>query len=143
VSRSAGIPTGWEVMLDLIRKVAVLESAACEPDPEKWYAERYGEDPNYPSLLDRLAPTSALRQQLLWAYFEPTDEEREEGKKVPTRAHHAIASLVRSGGLRVIITTNFDRLIETALEAGGITPTIISSPDDVDGATPIVHPVAP
>jgi hypothetical protein len=29
------------------------------------------------------------------------------------------------------------------LEAGGITPTIISSPDDVDGATPIVHPVAP
>jgi hypothetical protein len=34
-SRSAEIPTGWEVMLDLIRKVAALENADCEPDPEK------------------------------------------------------------------------------------------------------------
>jgi SIR2-like domain len=112
---------------------------ACERDPEKWYSEHYGEEPNYSSLLDRLAPTPALRQQLLRSYFEPTEDQRDEGKKLPTRAHHAIASLVRSGALRVIITTNFDRLIETALEAGGITPTIISSPDDVDGATPIVH----
>jgi hypothetical protein len=76
---------------------------------------------------------------LLGSYFEPTEEEREEGKKIPTRAYQAIASLVRSGAIRVIITTNFDRLIETALEAEGITPTIVSSPDDVDGATPIVH----
>jgi SIR2-like domain len=139
VSRSAEIPTGWEVMLELIRKVAALESADCEPDPEKWYAECHGEEPNYSSLLDRLAPTPALRQQLLRSYFEPTEDERDQGKKLPTRAHHAITSLVRSGALRVIITINFDRLIETALEAGGITPTIISSPDDVDGATPIVH----
>src|SRR5437879_2506745 len=29
VSRAAGIPTGWEVVLDLIRKVAKLEGEDC------------------------------------------------------------------------------------------------------------------
>src|SRR4051812_17947920 len=32
VSRSARIPTGWEVVLDLIGKVAALSDEACHPD---------------------------------------------------------------------------------------------------------------
>jgi hypothetical protein len=139
VSRASGIPTGWEVVLDLIRRVAALEGEDCDPDPEAWYVQRYDDQPDYSSLLDRLAPTPALRQQQLRAYFEPTEQEREQGRKVPTAAHHAIAKLVRRGAFRVIITTNFDRLVEAALEAEGIIPTVISSSDDVKGATPIVH----
>ncbi len=42
VSRSAGIPTGWEVVLDLIRRLAAIESEDCEPDPEAWYKGKYG-----------------------------------------------------------------------------------------------------
>lgn len=72
-------------------------------------------------------------------YFEPTDLERQEGKKVPTTAHEAIASLVVRGYLSVILTTNFDRLTERALEAKGITPTVIATPDSVLGAEPLQH----
>ena len=46
-----------------------------------WYAEKYGKDPNYSEILSAVAPTSAAQQQLLKPYFEPTEEEREEGKK--------------------------------------------------------------
>lgn len=139
VSRSSGIPTGWEIVLDLIRRVAVLEGEDCRDDPEAWYVERHQERPSYASLIDRLAPTPSLRQQTLRAYFEPTDAEREEGKKVPTAAHKAIAKLAAGGAFRVIITTNFDRLMETALEAEGITPTVIASSDAAQGAVPLVH----
>jgi hypothetical protein len=55
------------------------------------------------------------------------------------RAHHAIARLVASGAVRVVITTNFDRLIENALREAGVEPTVIASEDAIAGATPLVH----
>ena len=76
---------------------------------------------------------------MLLPYFEPNDQELEEGAKQPTVAHHAIAQLVKQGFVKVIITTNFDRLIEKALDDAGIVPTILSSPDDVKGALPLTH----
>lgn len=139
VSRSAGIPTGWEVTLDLSRKLAHLQDKDCEPDPAKWYASEFQRDADYSELLSNLANTSSAQQQLLRAYFEPSEEEREEGRKLPTRAHHAIAELVRSGYVRVIVTTNFDRLLEAALEQVGIAPTVIASADAADGAIPLAH----
>jgi hypothetical protein len=39
----------------------------------------------------------------------------------------------------VIITTNFDRLLENALREKGIEPTIVSSVDALAGAEPLVH----
>lgn len=139
VSRAAGIPTGWEVVLDLIRKLAHLRSEDCEPDPAAWYRNQYQEEPDYSKLLDTLAKSPSERSQLLKGYFEPTEEEREQGLKVPTAAHKAIAELVASGYIRVILTTNFDRLLEKALEAVGINPTVISTADAVDGAMPLTH----
>ena len=41
--------------------------------------------------------------------------------------------------IRVIITTNFDRLIEQALRDAGVEPTVLSSPDHVQGALPLIH----
>jgi hypothetical protein len=37
LSRSAGIPTGWEVVLDLTRKLAAMKREDCEPDPAAWF----------------------------------------------------------------------------------------------------------
>lgn len=139
VSRAAGIPTGWEVVLDLIRNVAKLEGADSGPNPEVWLKDKHGLDPDYSALLDLLAKTPAERQQLLSGYFEPTEEQRKEGLKVPTVAHRAIAWLAAQGYVRVIITTNFDRLIERALEQAGVTPTVISTVDHIKGARPLVH----
>ena len=139
ISRSSGIPTGWEVVLDLIRKIAILEGENCEPDPTEWFKQKFQADPDYSKLLDEISKTPTERQQLLRGYFEPTEDERAQELKAPSDAHKSIAQLVASGYLRVIITTNFDRLIEKALEDIGIAPTIISTTDQIAGATPLTH----
>jgi hypothetical protein len=139
ISRASGIPTGWEVVLDLIRKVAMLVNENCEPDPADWFRKRHGMDPDYSVLLNEIAKTPTERQQLLRGYFEPTEEERSQGLKLPSAAHNAIAQLVAAGYLRVIITTNFDRLTEKALEQLGIASTVISTTDQLMGALPLAH----
>lgn len=139
VSRAAQIPTGWEVVLDLTRRVAALEGVQDQIDWAAWHKERFGEPPNYSKLLDALAETAEERRAILHTVIEPTAEDLEEGRKTPTKAHKAIARLVRNGFIRVIITTNFDRLLENALRAEGVEPTVIKSDDDLQGAVPLVH----
>ncbi len=139
VSRASGIPTGWEITLDLIQKLATVNGDAPGSEPESWYYEKYGKEADYSDLLVQLTRTPAERQQLLRRYFEPTDQEREEGKKQPTAAHRAIAALAAQGYVRVILTTNFDRLIENALREVGVEPTVLSTPDQVHGALPLIH----
>ena len=108
-------------------------------DPEAWWAANEGGDLGYGTLLERLAPTPAARQGLLAGFFEPSDEDREEGIRRPTRAHRAIAELVKHGDVRVIVTTNFDRLMEQALEAVGVSPQVVSRPEAVNGMAPLAH----
>jgi hypothetical protein len=139
ISRASGIPTGWEVVLDLVRKVAKLEGDECEPDPADWFRKKHEAEPDYSKLLDGISKTPSERQQLLRGYFEPTQEERGHGLKLPSAAHNAIAQLVATGYLRVIITTNFDRLMEKALEQVGVAPTVISTTDQLAGALPLAH----
>ena len=139
VSKAAKIPAGWEITLDLIRKLAKLHKEGCEPAPELWYRKKFGQDAEYSVLLDELAKRPAERQQLLRPYWEPNDQEREEREKRPTTAHRAIAALVARGFIKVILTTNFDRLLEAALTDEDVVPTILSSPDQVQGALPLIH----
>jgi len=80
VSRAAKIPTGWEVTLDLICKLAEVKEEDCNPNPEDWYQSKFGRDADYSELLDALARTPTERQQLLRAYIEPNEQERETGE---------------------------------------------------------------
>ena len=139
ISRPAGIPTGWKITLDLVERLAVLYEEACEPGPVHWFQGKFGKLPDYSGLLDELAKTRTERQQLLRPYFEANEQEREEGLKQPTAAHHAIAQLAAQGFIKVIITTNFDSLTESALREAGIQPAVLSSPDDLKGALPLPH----
>lgn len=141
VSRGAQIPTGWEVLEDLIQQIALLEKEDTGGDPAAWYAKKFGAAPDYSKVLDAVVKSPTERSRLLRKYFEPTDEERERGEKAPTAAHEAIAKLVAAGYIKVIVTTNFDRLIETALEKQGISPVVIATPDSIKGAPPLVHSV--
>lgn len=125
---ASGIKTGWGIVQDLVSKVAVLHDpdtpdvgAEAAADPEGWWQDQFGEELGYSRLLAGAAPTSAARQGLLAGYFEP--ENAEDTGKEPTAAHRAIARLVKRGNIRVILTTNFDRLMERALEEIGISPT--------------------
>ena len=137
ISRSSGIPTGWDIILDLIGRVAATNGEVCEPEPNKWYIGKYGKEPNYSELLSTVAKSPTERRNLLRGYFEPTHDESEEGKKAPTKAHKALAKLVEQGFVKVIVTTNFDRLMEQALEAIRITPQVISTSSDASGTIPI------
>ena len=101
ISRPAGIPTGWEITLDLVRRLAESHREKCEPDPDLWFRAKYNQVPDYSQLLDELAKTPTERQQLLRSYFEANEQEREEGLKQPTAAHHAIAQLAAKGFIRV------------------------------------------
>lgn len=90
-------------------------------------------------MLSHIAKSQAERSKLLKQYFEPNEEEREQGIKVPTAAHRAIAQLIESGHIRVVITTNFDKLLEMALIDVGVVPTVISTTDAIKGAFPLTH----
>jgi len=137
LSNAAGIPTGWEIVSDLIRRIAKLENEDAAPDPIAWFTKKYSREPNYSELLDSLTRSPTERRQLISNYIEPTKET--EGLRTPTPAHRAIAQLVAAGYIKVIITTNFDRLIEQALSECGIIPTVISSLDGLMGAVPLQH----
>jgi hypothetical protein len=140
ISRSAGIPTGWEIVLDLIHELAAGAGEPCEPGSEEaWYVERFGSKPTYDRLLDEVTGFKVERAQLLASYIEPTADGRAEGTKVPQEAHRAIARLVREGYIRVIITTNFDQLLEEALRAESIVPRVVSTPEAVEQALPLTQ----
>ncbi len=140
VSQSAGVPTGWDVIVNLIGKLRLLrDQAESSEDPEAWYRRTFNQEPDYSEILNAVTQTSAERLQLLRSFFEPTEQEREDGVKLPSAAHRAIASLMAKGYIRVVVTTNFDRLLEQALIDVGVQPTVISTVDAIRGATPLVH----
>ena len=139
VSASAKVPTGWQVVESLICRFASLHGVDAGDDPIAWYRCRTGDDPDYSQLLTDIAPSRTARQTLLSGFFTPTEPEQKEGLKIPTKAHRAIAELVAKGYVKVIVTTNFDRLIETALSQVGVDPQVISSPAHVAGSTPLTH----
>jgi SIR2-like domain len=139
MSRSAQIPTGWEITLSLIERIAALQGVTGEPDWAAWYKRRFGTDANYSVLLDALSSTANERRSILHDFIEPTPEDIVAKRKTPTKAHRAVAKLVQEGFIRVIVTTNFDRLIENAIRDLGIEPTVVKSVDDLRGAVPLVH----
>ena len=139
LSRAAEIMTGWEITLDLVRRVAMARGVEEKDDWVDWYVKAEGKEPDYSEVLAQVASFKAERRAILHSYIEPSDKDREEGRKTPTSAHGAIARLVQQGYVRVIVTTNFDRLMETALREIGIEPTVITSTDSLKGADPFTH----
>ena len=122
----------------MIRKLAAVQNEIYESGKEEaWYQKKYGREANYSDLIHELARTQEERQQLLRLYIEPDEEERERGEKQPTVAHQAIATLAAQGFIKIIITTNFDRLVETALKDKGIEPTVLSTVEQIKGSLPL------
>jgi hypothetical protein len=136
LSRAAGIPTGWEITVDLIKQLAALDHVKEHDDWTQWYREKYDKEPSYSEIIAEMASTSAERRAVLHRYIDAPEG---EDVRKPTKAHHAIARLVASGAVRVVVTTNFDRLIENALREAGVEPTVIANADAIAGATPLIH----
>ena len=122
-----------------MRRVANAQNVAGQTDWADWYRAQADKEPNYSDVLDALSSSPDERRAVLHRYIEPTEEDLREGRKIPTKAHHALAWLVKEGFVRVILTTNFDRLMENGLREAGIEPTVIRSEDDLSGAVPLIH----
>lgn len=134
VSTGAGVPTGWQIVERLIIELAVAEEREPPDDAFGWYASRFGHDATYSEVVAALGLTEAERQALVSRFIEG-----DEGPRPPSAAHRALARLVAGGWVRVIITTNFDRLTENALVDAGVDATVLASPAAIGGALPLEH----
>jgi len=139
VSRAAGIMEGGESVVAYCHQLATSQGDDCSDEPEEWYVSKFGTEPKYDAIIEHLAPTRHARQDLLKSYFEATSNEQATNRKQPTRTHKAIAQLVQTGHIRVILTTNFDRLMEQALEEISAPYNVVYSPSMIQGMTPLIH----
>lgn len=136
VSRTAGVRTGWDIILDLIRKVGKLRGADELADPEQWFVDEFHSRPTFGGILDLLQLTEEERRKVLRPYIEG-HADMPGGVHSPTAAHRAMAALVKQGAVRLILTTNIDRLMETALIEAGVKFDVLTSDASFSGAPPI------
>jgi hypothetical protein len=127
VSRDAGVPTGGEVLknaqADLYRLIT-SESELPKTDAalNEWLSERGYAELSYSDVLALLAPDQESRRAYLAKHFEGRE---------PGEAHRRLAGLSGAGLVRVYVTTNFDRLLESALVEVGNTPVVVTSEEDL------------
>jgi SIR2-like domain len=121
LSADAEVPTAQEILQDGLRALYRLETQTedtpSDEDLAEWLKENGYEDLGYSTLLDQLAPDPAIRREMLAKHFEGVQ---------PGAAHERLADLAAAGIIKVFITTNFDRLLERAIEARGIDPVVVS-----------------
>lgn len=137
ISYSADIPTGWGILKELCKRIMDLNGEIHE-DPILWYQNHYNKPAAYDEVIEMLAKTSAERMGLLTEFFEPKESDEDYVKR-PTKAHKEIAKLVKNGYIKVIVTTNFDRLMEQALEELNITYQTLYHESDIGGMKPLAH----
>jgi len=131
LSRDEGILTAGEITDDLIRQMAG-DRIKRHQKPEDWYKETHnGAAPTFTNLFAELAKSDEDRKAILRQYFEPKDSDGKPQKIEPTPAHMSIARLVKDGIISMIITTNFDPLLEEAIKKEtGKTPIVITHESD-------------
>ncbi|WP_440950328.1 SIR2 family protein [Methanosphaerula subterraneus] len=139
LSVSAGIPTGRDVVHLLIRKLACARGQECGDDPEAWFNAEFKDDPDYSKLLETLYPSASERRNALNDLFEPGELDQIHGRKRPTQAHHSITQLVKQGFFQVILTTNFDRLLEQAFTEANVPFTMVRSSEEAERIDPLQH----
>ncbi|SDZ43158.1 SIR2 family protein [Bacillus sp. 166amftsu] len=137
ISYSADIPTGWGILKELCRRIMELNGETHE-DSIQWYQNYYGQSPAYDEVIEMLAKTSTERVGLLAEFFEPKEGDEAYVKR-PTKAHKEIAKLVNDGYIKVIVTTNFDRLMEQALDELDIQYQTLYHESDIAGMKPLTH----
>ena len=139
VSLEAKIMSGWKVTEDLIKKVAVVQGEEVPNDAFEWYKKKCGCDAEYSNLLEQLGKKPSELESILRPYFEPSEEDETQGYKKPTAAHKAIAEMAKRGYFKLIITTNFDQLMETALNEQNVNFQTICHESEIDGKVPLYH----
>lgn len=135
LSSSSDIPLAGNIIEHLCQRVATTQGESPE-DPWQWYEETFEETPTYQGLLTTLGPAPGDRQGILRPYFARTPDDQPPTRQ-PNGGHLGLARLARAGLVKVFITTNFDRLLEEALQESGLNPTTIASEEDLRATPPL------
>ena len=120
------LPTGRAITRDLIRRIAALSGEEIDRDPLDWYRDRYGREPTFPGLFKTLEARDGDEEAILDDYFTVVGPEGRRVAPGPTPAHRTIATMVKEGLISLIVTTNFDDLMERALLDQGVQPVVIT-----------------
>src|SRR3990167_7355048 len=128
VSKDAGVPSGWDILIHTLQKIILQEDETkkdvTKEEIEKYYRDTFEEEFGYSDIIGQLFPSNEEQRDYLKSFFKGI---------LPGEAHRLIAELVKENLIKYIITTNFDTLIETALDDVGLKGqyTVISSNEDV------------
>ena len=133
-SRDAGVPTGGEVRLqamgELYRLHEKTDATLSVPELETWFAASEFGKLSYSGILELMMPDAAVRRDYLAEHF---------GGREAGETHIRLADLSAQGLVRVFITTNFDRLLEHALQARGIEPVVVTADSELERAPAREH----
>lgn len=133
-SRDAGVPTGgevfWVAVEDLFRLQRQTSDKPARAELEDFLGEIGAGEWTYSRVLEALAPDPATRRDYLAKHFEGC---------APAETHELLAELAADGLVRVFVTTNFDRLLEHALQARGIEPVVVTDEVSLASAVPREH----
>lgn len=133
-SRDAGVPTGTEVYWNAVGELYRMElSTSDTPDQAlltSWLAETGRAELGYSGVLELLTPDQATRRAYLARNFEGVE---------PASTHERLADLAARGFIKLFITTNFDRLLEHALQSRGIEPVVVTCDADLRTAQSREH----
>lgn len=132
ISKPAGLPTGTDVSANMIRRIAKTRGEKIDGgnEPEKcleWFKDTFGEPANFELLLNKLGIDTENRSEGIQSFFLPSDETGNPVQVNPTKAHSEIAKFVKAGMVSMIITTNYDTLLEEALRNEGVSCDVITS----------------
>ena len=133
ISRTAGIPTGGEILNNTIELLYEMEHHVDKLEDEtakEWFEKSKYKNWGYSEILESLRETPEERRKFLEKFFI--------GKK-PTEAHNIIAEMVEKNLIKCIITTNFDRLMEQSLDDKGIHYDVVASETDLNELKPREH----
>ena len=124
-SRDAGVPSGWDILVDTFKKIYIHENEITDANKltdkvvEEWYlAHPEYSQFGYSEVLEKIFKGDIERREYLKSFFR---------EKQPGEAHRLLAQLVKEKIVRFIFTTNFDDLIEKALDEYNIDYDVISS----------------
>lgn len=136
VSKDAGIPSAWDLMLETAKYFYLDEHPGKEAkeitDTElgDWFVQSKYADLEYAELIGGIYKTSSEQQSFLNKFL---------GNHEPGDAHRAIAEMARRGILRAIVTTNFDHCLEKALKEKGLDVQVIASDEVLETTEPLIN----
>ncbi len=127
LSKDAGVKSGWDILIETLKPIYITENNPTEL-PEnyyqhisQWYLDHATlRNLGYSEILEQLYEGDIERREYLRQFFENTQ---------PGEAHSILAQLVKSEIIRFIFTTNFDDLLEKALDELNVPYDVIFSDD--------------